>query len=220
MLSERVSQRQRWNASNRWTKRFLLCLCGSRRTQLTEFARAVSLHLVSLLPALAQTRLLISVWNRHTGWGAAMGPLGTFHPNYTTRPLESSPYPFPGPLTFLEHTEVVRRAGWLAVGDPGGFDDLFQGIGGFTEDDLAWSVEVTQRVRVIWLLWGRHLSVGRVRGTEGSPHAVGSLARPSVRPPVRVVEVQGEGRGSLGRALQRQGPSILPEVFPQPRAVF
>lgn len=37
----------------------VLCLCGSWRTQLTEFTRTVGLHFVSLFPALGQTCLLL-----------------------------------------------------------------------------------------------------------------------------------------------------------------
>lgn len=78
-----------------------------------------------------------------------MGPLGTFHPNCTAHPLGSSRCPFPEHPVLLPFAEAVGQAGRLAVGGPGGFDDLFQGIGGFMEDDLAWSVEVIQRVGII-----------------------------------------------------------------------
>lgn len=80
------------------------------------------------------------------------GPLGDISSKLHRPPFGELMLPLPRaprPLTLLEHAEVVGRAGRLAVGGPGGFDDLFQGIGGFVEDDLAWSVEVIQRVGII-----------------------------------------------------------------------
>jgi len=136
------------------------------------------------------------------------------------------------PLTFLWRGEAVRQAGRLAVGDPGGSGDPFEGIRVFIGDYLAWSVEVIQSVRIIWLrcfrVWKRkslcegcHLLVGRRCVMEASRHAVGSLGQPSVRAlAVRVVEAEGGRRSALGRTLWRHGPSMPQEVFPQPCAVL
>lgn len=51
-------------------------------------------------------------------------------------------------LTFLQHAEMVWQAGWLAVGDPGGFADHFQQFNAFVGVYLAWSVEMIQHVRI------------------------------------------------------------------------
>jgi len=58
-------------------------------------------------------------------------------------------------LTFFQHAEMVWQAGWLAVSHPGGFDDLFPGISTFIGIYLSWSVEMIQRVSIIWLYCSR-----------------------------------------------------------------
>lgn len=63
--------------------------------------------------------------------------------------------------------------------------------------------------------------IGRCCVLEVSWHAVSSLSQPPVRLlSVCLIQVKGGGRRPLGCRFQRQGPSILQEMFPQPCAVF
>lgn len=58
-------------------------------------------------------------------------------------------------LTFLQQAEMVWQAGWLAVGDPGGFADHLQQFSAFVGVYFAWSVEMIQHVRISWLCCSR-----------------------------------------------------------------
>lgn len=132
-------------------------------------------------------------------------------------------------LTFLEHVEVVQQAGRLAVGDPGRGVDLSRRVALFVGVDLAGSVGVMKRVRIV-----RPCVLERVRLGDGSVRPMGwrcvvKACRRAVTSPgpepvavhsVCLAEVEGGGREPREVSLGSQGPATSAELFPQPCIVF